>query len=71
MELIILQLVSTEFIIDELVALILERVELETFVLFRFTFVKLIGRLVVELKIEEVPLIPKRVDDAIVGNNNE
>ncbi len=57
-----------ELIIVELVALVFKSVELETDVLFKFTLVKLIGSVVVELKIDEVPLIPNALDDAIVGN---
>ena len=65
------QLVRSEFIIVELVALVFKSVELETDVLFRFTLLKLIGRVVVELKMVEVPFIPKADDDAMEGNKDE
>ncbi len=58
----------SEFVIVEEVALVFTRVELETVVVIRFTFVKLVGDVVVEFNIVDVPEIPSAVDEAIVGN---
>ncbi len=67
MELVIVQLVSTAFVIVELVIVVLESVEEASVTPVRLTFVTVQGRVRVELVMVEVPFIPRAEEDATDG----
>jgi hypothetical protein len=65
--LLIVQFVSTAFVIVELVIVDPDSVELARVTPVRFTFVSVQGRVRVELVMVEVPLIPRAEDEATEG----